>query len=162
MTDNPFPPERLQHDRITRDSVQSTDSQGGVGVPYRVEGLLGRLERHGDIGPGERMAGERFQELFEAAHGGSLCAVDMARSCHAEAAGEPKGVLAREEVHRALMAMGGHGSASASVAWFILGHQMTLREWSVREGWNGRAVSPHVTKGLLIATLGILKAHFRF
>ena len=161
VTDTPFPPERLQHDRLTRDSGTTADSEGGIARPWRVEGLLARLERHGDIGRAERMAGEKFQELFARANFGCLRASDMARSCHAPVTGELNGIAAREECHRALTALGGHGSAAASAAWFILGEQLSLREWAAREGWNGRAVSGHVAKGILLAVLTILRHHFK-
>lgn len=162
MVDSPFPAERLQHDRITRDSGTTADSDGGIARPWRVEGLLARLERHGDIGPAERMAGEKFQELFEIAHGSGVRAAGMAQRSHGKPVDAPNGVLAREAVHQALMAMGGHGSAAASASWMILGMGLSLREWSMREGWQGRPISPHVAKGVIIAALGILRHHFGF
>jgi len=160
MTDSPFPPERLQHDRITRDSVQIADAAGGVGVPYRVEGLLGRLERHGDIGPAERMAGEKFAELFRIANMDPIRAAGMAQKSRGALAGEPNGVAARERLNRALDALGGLGSACGTCAWFVLGCQLSLRQWAMREGWGGRPISPHVARGVLQGTLGVLARHF--
>ena len=162
MTDSPFPPERLQHDRVTRDSVQIADANGAIGRPWKTEGLLGRLERHGDIGPGERLAGERFQEIFTAAGMDPLRCSGMAHRSHGKPVDAPSGVLAREQVHACLTALGGHGSAAGTASWMILGLGMSLREWSMREGWQGRPISPHVAKGVIIAALGILRAHFRF
>ncbi len=163
MTDSPIPAERHRHDRITRSAEQVADSNGGIGRPWHVEGLLARLERHGDIGPAERMAGEKFAELFRLAHMDPIHAAGMARSCHAVAAGEPNGVSARERVNRALDALGGLGSPCGTAAWFILGCEMSLQQWAIREGWGGqagRAVNPQVAKGVLIGTLGTLTAHF--
>ncbi len=160
MVDSPFPPERLQHDRITRSAEQVADSEGGIGRPWRIEGLLARLERHGDIGPAERLAGEKFAELFRAAHMDPIHAAGMARSCHAAAAGEPNGVSARERVNRALDALGGLHSASGTCAWMVLGVEMSLAAWARREGWGGRPINASVAKGVLIGTLGTLTAHF--
>lgn len=155
-------PERLQHDRITRDTVQIADAAGGIGQPYRVEGLLGRLERHGDIGPAERLAGEKFSELFRAAHLEPLHAADMARRSHTEPAGEPNGVSAREGVNRALDALGGLHSACGTCAWMVLGCEMSLAAWARREGWGGRPINGHVAKGTLLGALGVLSRHFGF
>ena len=160
VTDSPFPPERLQHDRIMRDCETTADSDGGIARPWRVETLLARLERHGDIGPAERLAGERFAELFRAARMDPLHAAGMARICHAVTAGEPNGVSARERVNRALDALGGLHSASGTCAWMVLGVEMPLAAWAQREGWGGRPINPSVAKGVLVATLGTLTAHF--
>lgn len=162
MTDSPIAPERLQHDRITRDEHQSADSEGGIGQPYRVEGLLARLQRHGDIGPGEKMAGEKFAELFRQAHMDPLHAAGMAQRCHAVAAGEPNGVSARERVNAALDALGGLHSACGTCAWFVLGCELSLRQWAMREGWGGKPINGHVAKGTLLGALGVLAKHFGF
>ena len=162
MTDSPIPIERLQHDRIIRDSVQIADSQGGVGVPYRVEGLLGRLERHGDIGPAERMAGEKFAELFRIANMDPIRAAGMAEKSRGALAGEPNGVAARERLNRALDALGGLHSACGTCAWMVLGCEMSLAAWARREGWGGRPINGHVAKGTLLGTLGVLAKHFGF
>lgn len=162
MTDSPIAPERLQHDRITRDEHQSADSEGGIGQPYRVEGLLARLQRHGDIGPGEKMAGEKFAELFRQAHMDPLHAAGMAQRCHAVAAGEPNGVSARERLNLVLDDLGGLGTPVATASWFVLGHQMSIRQWSMRESWGGRPLSQAVAKGLIIAALHIIRRHFGY
>lgn len=160
MTDSALPPERCQHDRITRDVEQVADAAGGVGAPYRVEGLLGRMERHGDIGPAERLAGEKFAELFRLAHMDPLQASGMGQRGDAVAAGEPNGVSARERVNAALDALGGLGSPCGTCCWFVLGVELSLRQWATREGWGGRPISPHVAKGTLLGALGVLVKHF--
>lgn len=161
MTDSPFPPERTQHDRITRDSQQIADAAGGIGQPYRVEGLLGRLERHGDISRAQRLAGERFGELFRMAAMDPLKATDMGQRFDRAAYGAHPSEWARARVNAALDACGGLHSPAGSIAWFVLGLDLSIRAWSMREAFgHNRPVSPHVAKGCLCACLGVLVKHF--
>ena len=154
-------PERRQHDRVTRDSETLADTLGAIGLPYRVEGLLGRLERHGDIGARERAAGEEFARLFQLAHLDPLRAPDVRREGARSQPDTPHGGdRARRRVLAALDALGGHGSPCGSAAWFILGCEFSVRQWALREGWRGRPVREHVAKGILVGTLGVLAEHF--
>jgi hypothetical protein len=160
MTDAAPSAERLSHDRIERASEQIADALGSIGLPWKVEGPLARLERSGAIGARERVAGETFQRLFRIAALDPLHAAGMAHRSHAVTEEALTGVWARERVNRALDALGGLGSPCGSCAWFVLGMQLSVREWAMREGWGGRPVSPHVAKGTLCGTLGVLVRHF--
>jgi len=156
-------PERRQHDRVTRDSETLADIDGAIGLPFRVETLLGRLERHGDITARQRHAGEEFGRLFRIAHLDPLKAADMRAD-----RGSPEGLptsahgsdRARRRVLAAIDALGGHGSPCGSAAWFILGCELSVNAWAVREGWGGKPLRPEVAKGTLIGTLGVLAKHF--
>jgi hypothetical protein len=155
-------PERLAHDRITRDTATVADTSGGIGLPWRVESLLARLERHGDIGAAERLAGEEFGRLFQLAHLDPLRAADVLRGERSASNGAHGSEHARRRIGAALDALGGHGSPCGSAAWFILGCELTVRGWAVREGWNGRSLSPHAAKGILTGSLGVLAGHFGY
>jgi hypothetical protein len=155
------PPERRQHGRVSRDTAQLVDAQGNIGLPYRAESLLARLERRGDIGPRERAAGEEFQRLFRLALFDPLRAADLIQQVRA---GLPGGALnserARRKVREALDALGGHGSPCGVCAWYVLGCEFSMQEWALRQGWSGHPVSREVAKGILIGTLGMLAKHF--
>lgn len=153
-------PERLQHDRITRAVEQIADAAGAIGLPWRVEGLLARLERHGDIGLRERMAGEEFGRLFQLAALDPLRAADMCQRIPAPVSGPHRSVLARDRINLALDALGGIHSPCGTCAWFVLGLELSMRDWALREGWGGRSMRPEVAKGTLIGTLGVLAKHF--
>ena len=153
------PPERRQHNRISRDLAQVVDANGAIGSPFRAESLLGRLERHGDIGQRERQAGEEFQRLFRLAHLDPLRAADMGqlrdqpwRTTSTE--------WARYRLNQALDALGGHGSPCGACAWYVLGCETSMREWALRQGWRGKTVNQHAAKGMLLSALGILAKHF--
>ena len=77
--------------------------------------------------------------------------------------GEEPGVRidnAREAVWRAVLAVGGLGSAGGSCLWHVLGWERSLKEWALEQGWNGRRVSQEAASGIFIAALGALEAHF--
>lgn len=155
-------PERRQHDRVTRAPDQVADTAGAIGSPWRAEGLLARLERHGDIGPRERAAGEHFAYLFHLAHLDPLRAADVMRGSASPHASLPPNYAehARRRVSDALLALGGSNSPAGSCAWFVLGSEMSIRQWALRQGWAGRPIREQVAKGTLIACLGVLRHHF--
>lgn len=158
--DSPFPPERHQHDRITRSAEQIADSEGGVGQPYIAEGLLGRLLRRGQIDVAQWYAGEKFRDLFHRAGLHPLRARDTIR--HIGASDMPHGaVYARRQIHDAIDALGGIGSPCGCCCWFTLGIDLSLAEWSRREGWGGRPIRHETATLVLCGSLSVLAAHFR-
>ena len=63
-------------------------------------------------------------------------------------------------MRRAILVVGGPGSAGGSCLWHVLGWQRSLKEWALEQGWSGRRVSQEVASGILIGALGALEAHF--
>ena len=155
-------PERGQHGRITRDTETLADSDGAIGLPWRAETALERMERLGEIGSRERQAGEEFARLFHLAHLEPLKAADPARGTVRRAQPEPISGpdRARRRIAAALDALGGQGSPCGSCAWFVLGCGLTVNAWATREGWGGRPLRPAVAKGTLLGALGVLARHF--
>jgi hypothetical protein len=78
---------------------------------------------------------------------------DIGYSRH-EKPGKPASLAA------ALNALGGHDSAAGSCAWYVVGLEMSVREWAMRQGWGGRPVPPPQAQGMLVATLSVLAGHF--
>jgi hypothetical protein len=164
LPDAPFEPSplRRQHGRIARAEVQFADASGLIGRPFIAEGLLARLERHGDIGKRERLAGEEFHRLFRLAQLDPLRAADMQREGGGSASQMPHGSeRARRLVVDALDSLGGQRSLCGSCAWYVVGADYTLRDWARRMTYEGRPVSQHVAKGVLTGALGVLARHFR-
>lgn len=153
-------PERQQHDRVTRDSETLADSDGAIGLPWRAESMLARMERNGDIGSRERHAGEEFGRLFVLAHLDPLRAADVLRGDRSGNAGPQGTERARRRTLAALDALGGQSSPCGCCAWFVLGCEMSIQAWARREGWGGRPLRPEVAKGTLIGCLGVLARHF--
>jgi hypothetical protein len=159
-------PERHTHDRVRRAKPREiVDENGNYSLPHIAETLLARLERQGDITLGEHVAGLRFQEVFRLAALDALHAIDPGRVVVSSSSGgdgvSVRSEQARRDVHRALNAMGGPGSASALATWYILGLEMSFMEFEKREGWDAaRPLSREVSKGALIGALGVLEVHF--
>lgn len=151
---------RRQHNRVRRVETQIADVDGEIGDPFLVEGLLGRLERNGDIGSRERHAGEEFGRLFQLAHLDPLRAAVIVREGRGNGAGPHGSERARRRIIAAMDALGGHGSPCATAAWFVLGCELSMREWAMREGWGGRPLREEVAKGTLVGALGVLAKHF--
>jgi hypothetical protein len=42
----------------------------------------------------------------------------------------------------------------------VLGCQWSLKEWVLRQGWSGRALSQETASGILIGALGVLRAFY--
>jgi hypothetical protein len=63
---------------------------------------------------------------------------------------------ARRQVHEALQALGGINSPAGSCVWHVIGLQKSVREWAIRQGWNGREVRQEQAQGILVAALGML------
>jgi hypothetical protein len=154
-------PQRRQHDRISRDEQQLADSAGLIGNPWRAEGLLARLERHGDIGRRERAAGEEFARLFHLAHLDPLKAADMDQHFRSPEWTNPNGgERARQRINLALDALGGLASPCGSCAWFVVGCELPMAEWARRQQWAAKPIGAQVAKGVLLATLSNLARYF--
>jgi len=159
--DATLPPERLQHGRVERARETVADSAGGIGRPYIAEGLLGMLERRGQISPSQRTAGEQFAQWFRLAQLDPLRAADMGQRIPS---GMPaSGVAiehARRRVNAALDACGGIGSPCGCACWYILGLELSIAEFARREGWSGRPMRHETARHLLVGALGVLAAHY--
>ncbi|MDY0072454.1 MAG: hypothetical protein RBR77_07370 [Thauera sp.] len=69
---------------------------------------------------------------------------------------------AAREVRDALDAVGGSCSPAGSALWFVAGMQMTIRDWALRDGWNGKRVEKNEAKGILVAALGVLARYYGY
>ena len=114
-----------------------------------------------------RQAGEDFRARFAIAQLDPLRAFDVSRpragSPSKFRVSEEPGLRiegARDAVWRAILAVGGLGSAGGSCLWHVVGWERSLKEWALEQGWNGRRVSQEAASGILIAALGTLQAHF--
>lgn len=130
---------------------------------FRCVDTLGLLLRHGAITAAMHEAGARFHRTFVLAQYTPTGAPPLDRA--------PGGVPSREgptervagaqsAVDRALQAVGGVGSPAAEALWHVAGLGCSVKEWSVREGWNGRRLNVHEAKGILIAALGVLARYY--
>lgn len=156
-----LPPERLQHDRVSRSERQIADAHGGIGRPYTVESTLGRMLRHGDINAAQWHAGTLFADLFQEAALDPLRAASLTHTPRGNHSDTPHGSdYARRRVNDALDALGGLASPIGSISWFVLGCELSLNQWAQREGWAGRPLRHETATITLIGALAVLASHF--
>jgi hypothetical protein len=55
---------------------------------------------------------------------------------------------ARKRLGEALDAVGGIGSPGGYAVWHVAGLGQSVREWSAKEGWNGRTLNQYEAKGI--------------
>jgi hypothetical protein len=151
--------------RRTRE-VTEFDPNGIEVTHHRTVDTLGLMLDSRTITPGMHAAARDFQAAFTIACFDCMPRVNlnlMARSpssAHDVRDLTDAQVAARERVARALDALGGHGSPAGSCVWHVVGMQVSIREWALRQGWGGRPVPRENARGILIAALGVLAKHY--
>jgi len=156
--------DQLSNGRITAELVHEADPQSRPVVHHRVVDTLANLERVGSITPVMRQAGEEFRRHFHYAGFERLRARPLAPMPTGDVAADLTlaQIAGRRRVHAALAVLGGLASPAGSAVWHVVGGEMSLREWALREGWGGRRVTDKTAAGIVIGALGALAVHFGF
>ena len=146
------------------EGVRQVDPGGHPRVHHRVVDNLARLFHAGVITSEQYDAARAFEVAFAAAGLDPLRARQLdtvaGSGCHRPQPTEWQ-ALARRRVAIAIDALGGHHSPAASCTWCVIGNQLSLRQWALRQRWGGRPVRPDQAQGVLVAALGVLATHFR-
>ncbi len=139
------------------------------GTSYRTEHFrcidsLGLLLRNGSITAAMHDAGQDFNRTFVFAQMDGA----GAPSLHRIPGGRwhdnltERVVMARKRLDAALDAVGGIASPGGCAVWHVAGLGRSVKEWSAREGWNGRTLNEREAKGILIGALAVLAAHYGY
>jgi hypothetical protein len=154
--------ERLAQGTVERLPQAIADEAGRPVRPYRAVDTLTAMLRKGSITPEMHQAGEDFHALFMTAQLETLRAADLHRLSDGqrELNITLRQAEARKQIWRILKTLGGVASPAGSCAWHVVGSAMTLKEWALHHGWNGRVLSPEAASGVLIGALGALQAQF--
>jgi hypothetical protein len=153
---------RLQHGDFTS-PIREADPETGLTVVHRrAVDTIGVMLGNGTITPAMHDAGQVFRTLFQRAalHGVRIASLLRITGTPQPSLTEAQG-MAREKVARALAALGGFDSPCGSIAWHVLGLEISIRDWARRQGWGGRLMHPAQAQGTLISALGVLAAHYR-
>ncbi len=163
-TTDPLAPsaERLAHGLIERLPHAIADEDGRPAQPLRARDTIDAMLRRGTITEAMRQASENFRALFATAQLETLRAADLSRLADGvrDLPITLRQAEARKRVWLALKALGGIASPAGSCVWHVIGCEWTLKDWALRQGWNGIALRPEAASGILIGSLGILQAHF--
>lgn len=146
------------------EEAREKDPDGRILVRHRTIDGLSRLLRSGAITEAMYDAGRVFQASFIVANLDPIRAAPMLRvsGCGRESDLSERQLDARRRVHAAMQALGGINSPAGSCLWHVVGLQRSVREWAIRQGWNGRPVRQEQAQGILIAALGMLARHSRY
>jgi hypothetical protein len=140
------------------EEVREADPDGRIVVHHRTVDSLGKMLRAGTIDQAMHDAGRDFQAAFVIAQLDPLRALPILRvpGNGREPELSERQLHARRRVREAMAALGGISSPAGSCVWHVVGLQRSVREWSMRQGWNGRSVDQRQAQGILVAALGML------
>jgi hypothetical protein len=152
---------RLQHGSFSA-PIRAADPETGSPVQHRrAVDTLGQMLANDTITPQMHEAGCIFRTLFRSAAIDSMSTSQLIRLPGSTADRlSNRQMDARRRVLAALDALGGHDSPAGSCVWFVVGLEMSVREWAARRGWSGRPVPQPIAGGIIVAALGILAMHF--
>jgi hypothetical protein len=156
----PGKPARLPRREI--EEVREVDPDGRIVVHHRTVDTLGRMLHAGTITEEMHDAARAFQADFTIANLDPIRATPTLRvpGTGREPDLNERQLGVRRRVHEAMQALGGINSPAGSCIWHVVGLQHSVREWAMRQGWNGRPVRQEQAQGILVAALGILAMHF--
>jgi hypothetical protein len=155
---------RLQHGPVG-EPVREADPETGLPVVHRrTVDTLGQMLANGTITQEMHDAGAVFRRQFRIAALDQLRAVPLIRMPGGGSGDSltDRQVAARDQVARAMKALGGFESAAGSCIWHVVGLECSVREWAQRQGWGGRCVGHAQAQGMLVAALGVLVAAYGF
>ncbi len=140
------------------EEVREKDPDGRIVVHHRTVDTLGKMLCSGTIDQAMHDAAKDFQAAFIVAQLDPLRALPILRvpGTGREPELNERQLLARRGVHEAMEAVGGISGPAGSCLWHVVGLQRSVREWAIRQGWNGRRVDQKAAKGILVAALGVL------
>lgn len=154
-------PWRRQHDEFGPASYDTDPDTGAVVTHHRAVDTLGRMLTNGTITKEMYDAGMIFRAHFRGAAIGNMATSPLHRLPGRALDGMSEhSVDARMKIAAAIVALGGHESAAASCAWYVVGDECSVREWSMRQGWRGRPIPTAQAQGMLVVTLGVLAGHY--
>ena len=132
---------------------------------YRTVDTLALMLRNGSITGAMHDAGQQFSQDFARAFGSGVASPKLDGLPGGTAPGQmmvERNAGAARAVRDALEAVGGSGSPAGSALWYVAGLGQSVREWALRQGWAGKAISLHEAKGILVAGLGVLARHYGY
>jgi hypothetical protein len=146
------------------EEIREKDPEGRIVVHHRTVDTLGKMLRAGTITQEMHDAARAFQADFAIA---SLDPIRATPTLRVPGAGRgpdlnERQLDARRRVHRVFEALGGIGGPTGSCLWHVVGCGRSIREWSIRQAWNGRPSDQKEAKGILIGALGMLAGHYGY
>ena len=157
--------ERIRPDGSVIRYVREEDDDQKPAEHYRTVDTLALMLRNRTITGAMHDAGQQFSQDFARAFGSGVASPKLDGMPGGTAPGEmmvERNAGAARAVRQALDAVGGNASPAGSALWFVAGLQMSIRDWALRDGWNGKRVEKTEAKGTLVAALGVLARYYGY
>ena len=157
--------ERIRPDGSVIRYVREEDDDQKPVDHYRTVDTLALMLRNRTITEAMHDAGQQFSQDFARAFASGVASPKLDGLPGGTAPGQmmvERNAGAARAVRDALDAVGGHGSPAGSALWFVAGLQLSIRDWALRDGWNGKRVEKNEAKGILVAALGVLARYYGY
>ena len=157
--------ERIRPDGSVIRYVREEDDDRKPVDHYRTVDTLALMLRNGSITGAMHDAGQQFSQDFARAFGSGVASPKLDGLPGGTAPGQmmvEKNAGAARAVRDALEAVGGNSSPAGSALWYVAGLQLSIRDWALRDGWNGKRVEKNEAKGILVAALGVLARYYGY
>ena len=157
--------ERIGPDGSVIHYVREEDDDQKPVDHYRTVDTLALMLRNGSITGAMHDAGQQFSQDFARAFASGVASSRLDGLPAGTTPGQmmvEKNAGAARAVRDALEAVGGNSSPAGSALWYVAGLGMSVRDWSIRLGWSGKAMSKEEGKGILIAALGMLARYYGY
>ena len=157
--------ERIRPDGSVIRYVREEDDDQKPADHFRTVDTLALMLRNRTITEAMHDAGQQFSQDFARAFASGVASPKLDGLPGGTAPGQmmvERNAGAARAVRDALDAVGGHGSPAGSALWFVAGLQMSVRDWALRLGWSGKAMSKEEGKGILLAALGMLARYYGY
>ena len=156
----------LEHSRPDGSVIRYVREQDDAQRPvehYRTVDTLALMLPLLSISAAMHDAGQQFSQDFARAFASGVASPRLDGVPGATAPGQmmiERNAGAARAVRDALEAVGGSASPGGAALWFVAGLGLSIREWALRLGWSGKAMSREEGKGILIAALGVLARYY--
>ena len=157
--------ERIRPDGSVIRYVREEDDDQKPAEHFRTVDTLALMLRNRTITEAMHDAGQQFSQDFARAFGSGVASPKLDGLPGGTAPGQmmvERNAGAARAVRDALDAVGGHGSPAGSALWYVAGLQLSIRDWALRDGWNGKRVEKNEAKGILVAALGVLARYYGY
>ena len=157
--------ERIRPDGSVIRYVREQDDEQKPADHFRTVDTLALMLRNGSITGAMFDAGQQFSLDFARAFASGVASPKLDGLPRATAPGQmmvEKNAGAARAARDALDAVGGSASPAGSALWFVAGLGMSVREWALRDGWNGKRVDKSEAKGILVAALRVLARYYGY
>jgi len=157
--------ERIRPDGSVIRYVREDDDDKKVADHFRTVDTLALMLRNRTITGAMHDAGQQFSQDFARAFASGVASPKLDGLPGGTTPGQmmvERNAGAARAVREALDAVGGNSSPAGSALWFVAGLQLSIRDWALRDGWNGKRLEKNEAKGILVAALGVLARYYGY